>query len=638
MNYALLAELYASLDQTSRRLEKTSLLAAWLPQVKENELPHVMLLLQGRVFPSYDARNIGVADKLIVKAIILASGVTQDQIEKSWKRTGDLGQSAQEILEKKKQHSLFHEELTTEKVFRNLQKLAAMEGQGTVELKSKLIAELLTSGSAFEAKFIVRTVLQDLRIGLGEGTLRDALAWAYLAKDLNMRYDADEKTITLNEKERESYDAIITKVQDAIDIANDFGIVAASLKEHGIRKLGAITLEPGRPVKVMLAQKAKTIAEGFKSVGLPCQLEYKYDGFRMEIHCWKDEGKAGRRQVRLFTRRLEDVTEQFKEVVERVLGHVHATSFILDAEAVGIDLQTGRYRPFQEISQRIRRKYDIEKLAQELPVELNVFDILYHDGKSMLAEPFRKRRQLIERIVDTKKKSILPATSILAQDEQEAERFYKKSLDAGNEGMMLKNLDGIYKPGSRVGSMVKLKPILDPLDLYIVGAEWGEGKRSAWLASFTLACRDDETGELLEIGKVGTGIKEIEGEKEEKDSEEEKGKGGEQGKEGKKAEEEGKSKKKSKKDEDANEEGDGADGAVTFDQLTRLLKPLIISEKGKEVRVKPKILVEVAYEEIQTSPSYSSGYALRFPRVLRLREDKDDASDMAQVRKIFEEQ
>jgi DNA ligase-1 len=190
---------------------------------------------------------------------------------------------------------------------------------------------------------------------------------------------------------------------------------------------------------------------------------------------------------------------------------------------------------------------------------------------------------------------------MIVENEKDAERFYKKSLDAGNEGIMLKNLEGIYKPGSRVGYMIKLKPVLDPLDLYIVGAEWGEGKRSSWLSSFTLACRDEETGEFLEIGKVGTGIKELEQEKAE---------GGEG---------------------EINE-------AVTFEQLTKLLKPLVTSEKGKEVKVKARILVEVAYEEIQKSPSYTSGYALRFPRVLRLREDKDDASTLSQVEKIFEEQ
>jgi DNA ligase 1 len=212
----------------------------------------------------------------------------------------------------------------------------------------------------------------------------------------------------------------------------------------------------------------------------------------------------------------------------------------------------------------------------------------------LLKTPFEERRKILEKIVKNKPFVIKAAEQFVTSEIKEAEKFYKKSLDAGNEGVMVKKKDGIYKPGSRVGYGVKVKPVMETLDLVIVGAEWGEGKRSEWLSSFAIACRDEESGEFLELGQVGTGIKEKE-----------------------------------------NEEGD-----VSFDQLTKLLKPLVISEKGKEVKVKPKIVIEINYEEIQKSPTYNSSYALRFPRVIRLREDKslDDVSTIKEVERYYYEQ
>jgi DNA ligase-1 len=271
--------------------------------------------------------------------------------------------------------------------------------------------------------------------------------------------------------------------------------------------------------------------------------------------------------------------------VQKIAKQVRGENFIIDAEVVGIDQKTKKYLPFQSISQRIKRKYDIQEIAEKFPVEINVFDVLFCEGKSLLKIPFIERRNILKRIITEIPHELKMAEQLITEDNAAAEKFYKSSLDAGNEGIMVKNLQGIYKPGSRVGFGVKVKPTMDTLEVVIVGAEWGEGKRGQWLASFVVAVRDPETNSFLEIGRVGTGIKE------------------------------------------KVEEG------VSFEQLTQLLQPLIIEEKGREVAVKPEIVIEVDYEEIQKSPTYSSGFALRFPRLVKLRTDRS-AEDINTVEDV----
>ncbi len=585
MKYSELVEVYRKLEATSKRLEKTHHLSEFLKKTGASDIEEVMLLLTGRVFPAWDERKIGVASRMMIKALAKATGDSPDSVEKSWKKTGDLGDTAELLISKKKQRTLFSSELTVSKVFNNIQKLAEMTGEGTVEKKVQLIAELLTSAKPIEAKYITRTVLEELRVGLGDGTIRDAIVWAFFSKEIGLKYDEKENDLVLPENSREVFNKYINLVQSAYDVANDFAAVAKTIREKGEKGLEKTGLTAGRPVKVMLAQKVKDVKEGFETVGKPAALEFKYDGVRMQIHRKGDK-------IVVYTRRLEEVTKQFPEVVNYVRSNVKSKDFILDSEAVGFDPKTGKYLPFQKISQRVKRKYDIEKMAKDFPVEVNIFDIIQYEGESMINKPFNERRKVIEKIVNPEKRKIQCAEQITTSDEKKAEAFYKKSLAAGNEGVMMKNLEAPYKPGSRVGHMIKLKPVMKELDLVIVGAEWGTGKRSEWLSSFVLACRDEETGEFLEIGKVGTGIKE-------------------------------------KKEE-----------GVSFDELTEMIKPLVTSEKGKEVKIKPEIVIEVTYEEIQKSPSYSSGYALRFPRLSRLRDDRapEECSSLEMVKDFYKKQ
>ncbi|MBI1935332.1 ATP-dependent DNA ligase [Candidatus Woesearchaeota archaeon] len=583
MEYSKLVELYEELSRTKKRLEKTHIISEFLKEVSIDDMEHVMLLLEGRVFPSYDAREIGVASRLMLKSLSAATGISQNKIENEWKKQGDLGLVAEVLVKTKKQATLHSAKLTLKKVFDNIRKLAELEGQGTVERKTQLIAELLTSAKPLESKYIVKTILEEMRIGVGEGAMRDAITWAFFGKETGVSYTKDGNEIIV--EDRDVYNKYLDAVQSAYDVTNEFAQVAKAAKSKGLKGLESIGMQVGIPVQAMLALKVDTIEEGFETVGRPCAIEYKLDGFRIQAH------KDDRGNIKLFTRRLEDVTKQFPDVVQFVKKNMKGKSFILDSEAVGYSKKTGKYLPFQNISQRIKRKYDIGKISEDFPVEVNVFDIIYYEGKSLINEEFRKRRGLLEKIVKQEPKKIVLAKSKITSDKKEVEKFFKDAVNSGNEGLMLKKLDAPYKPGARVGYMTKFKAMMETLDLVIVGAEWGEGKRSKWLSSYAIACIDDD-GNFVEVGRVSTGLKEKE------------------------------------------------DEGLSFMEMTRMLKPLVILEKGKEVKVKPKIVIEVGYEEIQKSPSYSSGMALRFPRIVKFREDKgaEEASTLDYVKKLYEGQ
>src|SRR3989344_5636461 len=476
MKYSNLCRVYENLETNPGRLKKTEILADFLRKL-DNEDNRIIYLLKGRIFPDYDERETGISEQLVIKALAKSTGIIEKEIIKKWKKLGDLGLVSEELVYEKKQTSLSQKELTTEKILENLKKLPELEGKGSVNKKLDLISELLASASPTEAKYLIRTLLSDLRIGLGDGVLRDAIVSAFLDKT-----------------NKENF--II--VQEAYDKSNDFALVFEKAKE-GIKELEKIELEPGKPVKVMLFTKVKNIQEGFEVVGKPCLLDLKYDGFRILIN---NDGK----EIKVFTRRLDNVTKQFPEAAEYAKKFVSGKNFILDAEAVGYDSKTGKYMPFQDISQRIKRKYDIEKLRNKLPIEINVFDILYYNGKSMIKEKFIERRKLIEKIIKKEKGKIRVSEAIITDNEKEAEKFYKKALDNGEEGIMLKNLNSEYKPGARVGYGVKLKPEENEFDLVITGAEYGTGKRAGWMTSFDISCKDKD--KFLGIGKVSTGLKE----------------------------------------------------------------------------------------------------------------------------------
>lgn len=554
MRYSELVEIYEKIAGTTKKLEKTKIIAEFLPRLKGHE--EWIYLLRGRVFADYDSRELGISTQLVIKAIAQATGASNTKVVEMFTKQGDLGDVASILVQHKKQAPLISRELSVEHVLNSLRAVCVIEGKGAVDKKMSIVSELISSSSPEEAKYLMRTLIGDLRVGVADAILLDAIVETFFAGENEMH----------------------EKVEYASDLINDFAEIL-KLAFKGKQAFSHINFEAGRPVKVMLPVKVTEISEAFRICGKPVAVEHKYDGFRMII---TSNGK----EIKLFTRRLEDVTKQFPDVVSCIKQHVKAKEFILDSEVVGYDKDKKRYTPFEAISQRIKRKYDIEKLIEKLPVEVNVFDVLYADGKEILERPFSKRREILEGLIVPKQWIIRLSRQIVTSDEKEVEKFYKNALKIGEEGIMFKKLDAPYRPGRRVGYMVKLKPEVADLDLVIVGAEYGTGKRSGGLTSFIVACKSN--GEFLEVGRVSSGLKEKEGE------------------------------------------------GTTYKELDKILQKIVIKENGNSVIVKPKVIVSVTYQNVQHSPSYSSGFALRFPRITHYRPERG-TGDIATLEDIKRE-
>lgn len=556
MKYSKIVETYEELESTQSTLKKTDILAE-LFQEAGDELENVVLLSMGRAFPSWQDLDLGISSRTMVDIIKEASGKTEQKIENIWKEEGDLGSAAERILEGSGgQKSLIKKELTVERVNDKLEKVARMEeealGSVSMDKKKKEVAALLNDSNPQEAKYIVRTFIENLRLGVGEGIIRDALAETFFEGE-----NAEE-------------------IQRAYDLTNDFKEVARACQD-GIEEIESLEIELFRPIKSMLAKKVDSIEGGFEEVEKPAAVDYKYDGFRAQVHCQDGE-------VKVFTRRLEEVTEQFPDVAEFVESHVRADNFILDAEVTAYDPEDGSTIPFQELSRRVKRKYDIEEMMEKIPVEVRPFDLLYLNS-SMIDEQYEARFSRLEEIVDEEERELRLTDRTVTGEEKEVSEMQQKSLEDGHEGIMMKNLEARYKPGSRVGYMVKLKPVMETLDLAIIGAKWGEGRRSNWLSRLKLGCWDEEEQQYKQIGKMATGLTDEQ-----------------------------------------------------LEEVTERLKPLIVEEEGRDVRVRPEVIVEAEYEEIQESPTYSSGYALRFPRLKSFRDEKESSDSLEKVEHLYNQQ
>lgn len=653
MEYSALAKLYYELEKTSSRLDKVDMISDFLSGLSDEDIKMSIPLLQGRVFPKWSDKDIGLAARTAAKIISLSSGISDSEIMREFSSSGDYGLVAEKFIGKKKQSTLFSRSLTLDKVFSNFTRLAEIEGTGSSGVKMRLIAELVSSASPIEAKYIIRTITEELRIGVAEGVIRDSIARSWFsdiqwtsnpvkkerltdilrkasgkrilfdtgakealsgAKGLNednMRHLEDNNDLTeeimddfdenMLWKNQGNIDIIITtdekkgnelskKIAGYIEWAwflrPDYSKVAIIAKNKGIEGLKNAKIERGIPIQVLLAEKAPSLEAALNEYE-NCAIEIKYDGMRMQIHKDGDD-------VVLFTRRLENVTDMFPDVVEIVKEGIKADNCVLEGEVVATDPVTGKPAAFQRLSQRIHRKYDIHRMSKEIPVELNLFDAVYINGDMLFHEKFSVRRSKLSDITDVKRGQLVLAEQLVTKNPEKANEFYNMALSLGQEGIMVKNLDSFYQPGKRVsGGWLKVKPIMETLDLVITGAVWGTGKRAGGFGSFLLSCSDSE-GNFLECGMLGTGIKE----------------------------------KKTKEDD------------VTFMELTDMIKDNILSEKDNAVSVKPKIIIEVAYEEIQKSINYNSGFALRFPRLVRIRDDKsvDDCDNIGRIRALFLQQ
>jgi len=577
MFYSRLADTYEELEKTPAKLRKSGIIAGLLKETDSKEMGMVVLLLQGKVFPVWSDKELGIANLLMIKAVSAATGFPAERVGERFKRTGDLGLVVEELIKGKKQSTLFSKRLTVGKVFENLQKIAEVEGKGSQDRKFQLISEIIGSSQAKEAKYIVRTVLGELRIGVAEGIVRDAIAEAFF-------HESDRKEA-------------VNAIEWAWFLTADYGEIAGIAKEKGLAGLKNVKLEIGKPIQVLLAEKSPSLGDALESFE-ECALEVKYDGARVQIHR-SGEG------IWLFTRRLENITRQFPDLVDMVKKHVKANEFIIEGEILAADPKTQRPLTFQTLSQRIHRKYDIQDIIRKIPIQVNLFDVIYLNGKAFFETAFRDRRHALESIITPVPGKFQLAEELVTKDLKKAVAFYRKALAENQEGVMVKNLQALYQPGRRVaGGWLKVKPTMENLDLAIIGATWGTGKRAGWLGSFLLGARDE--GRFLECGMIGTGIREKE------DTLKEGGNADRRRQETPSGSSRLQASGKEKEEVNRKE-------GVTFVNLTKMLKPYIESEKGSSIKIKPKVVVEVAYEEIQKSPNYESGYALRFPRIVRLR-------------------
>ena len=547
-----LAELGEKLEATRKRLQMQDFAAGFLRNLEPQEVEPAVSMLLGRPFPKSSQLTLEVNWATLSNIILRMANVEWSVFTKAFGTSGDVGSATQAIFETsktKRQTTLFQKPLTIMEVRRSFEAIAEIEGQGSREKRERLLEALLSAATPVEAKYLSKVLVGGMRTGFYEGLMEQSVAKAFQVP--------------------------LGLVQTATMIAGDVSEVAAIAKVEGIEGLRRIGFKVFRPVNLMLAQMANDVSETLKEHEGRSAFEYKYDGARVQIHKLGDD-------VRIFSRRLTDVTSSLPEVCAEVKFNVKAKEAILEGEVVAVD-SDGNPILFQYLMRRFRRVHDIDETAEEVPVKLYVFDILYLDGRNLISAPYAERRQTLIEVAG----QIQLSAQLITADVAEAERFLKEAMDAGHEGLMAKRLDSSYTPGIRGKRWLKIKPILEPLDLVIVGAEYGYGRRVNWLSDYYLAARDAETGELLTVGKTFKGLTDAE-----------------------------------------------------IVEMTRRLKELSIKQDGHMRTVAPKIVVEVACNEIQKSSKYKCGMALRFARITRIRDDKtaDEADTIQRVREIYERQ
>jgi DNA ligase-1 len=587
MPFKLLAETMDRLELVSARTQMIALLANLFKSTPPEIIDKVVYLVSGVLWPDWKGMpELGVSEKLLIKVISLACNVSESQVEQLVKNTGDLGKAAETLKGKAQvKVSLFtftqgvSRELTVSSVYNTLVKIAQAQGEGSRDLKIRLAAGLLRDASPKEAKFIVRFIEGKLRAGIGDATIMDALAVVYGGGS-----------------------AARPVIERAYNLRSDLGEVAKILAIEGLESLKRIKPEVGIPIRPMLAERHNDPKEILAKAGGIALIEYKYDGERAQIH------KKGNKIV-IYSRRLENITHQYPDVAEMALSNINANEVIVEGEIVAYDKDTGELLPFQELMHR-KRKHDIHIVVKDYPVKVFLFDLLYLNGEDYTVKPIIERRTALEKIV-RETEDFMVAKYIKTSDPEELEKFFMQAISEGCEGVMVKAIhkDSIYQAGARGWLWIKFKrdyrsEMIDTVDLVVVGAFYGKGRRGGKFGTLLMAAYNPEKDVFETVCKVGSGFK----------------------------------------DED-------------LDKLQDLLKPYIRSKKHPrvdaemeaDVWVDPILVAEIIGAELTLSPIHTcakgvlkpdAGISIRFPRFIRWRSDKrpEDATTSQELVEMYQRQ
>ena len=578
MKFSIIAETFEKMENTTKRLELTQHLVDLFKVTPSDLISKVVYLIQGKLRPDFEGVELGVAEKLAVRAISKSAGIPIKKIEEAYNKGGDLGHAASKILEQKTQTTFVKESITTERIYETLYKIAELGGSRSQDMKMKYIASLLNDANPLEARFILKILLGTLRLGIADNTVMDALAVAYTGSKDNRKV-----------------------LESAYNVSSDLGKVAEAMATNGLDGTKKFEVMVFNPIRPMLADRVKSEHDALEKIGNKFSAEYKLDGERVQIHL------KGERVV-LFSRRLENITSYYPDIVEKIPKALRTKEVILEAEAVAVNENTGEFLPFQELMHR-RRKYGVEKAVEQYPIAVNFFDIIYLDGKSCLDLSYSERRKILESIIiENDFARLVPMTII--KTENEVEEFLENSINAGCEGLMLKVLAAPYRAGMRGSNWLKLKreyrnELGDSLDLVVIGAFFGRGRRTGRYGTLLLATYNDEEDVFPSICKVGTGF---------------------------------------------TDENLDQFYQLLSDKVTLKKNPRVDSDMEPDVWFEPELVIEIVASEITLSPIHKaakdivrkgSGLALRFPKFtgkMRFEKAPEDASTDQEVVSLYKGQ
>jgi len=578
MEFSIISEMFEMMEKTTKRIELTNILVELLKKTPKKIIPNVVYLLQGIIRPNFEGVELGIAEKLAIRAISKSAGLPIKKIEDDYRERGDLGLTASNMLKIKTQTTFTAEKITVERVYETLFKIAKLEGKGSQDLKMKHISSLLNDATPLEAKYVLKILLGTLRLGIAENTVMDALAIAFTGKKENRE-----------------------QIENAYNVSSDLGKVSLIVATDGIDEIKKFKISLFSPIRPMLADRVQSEKDVIKKMPEQFAAEYKLDGERVQIHKQSDK-------IILFSRRLENITQYYPDIVENIGKSLNVNEGVFEAEIVPINENTGEFLPFQELMHR-RRKYKLDEAVSQYPITVNFFDVLYFDKKDCLNLEYSERRKILEKLVNEDNFSKL-VPMLFVKNENEIEDFLENSINAGCEGLMLKTPSAPYRAGTRGSNWLKLKreyrnELGDSFDLIVIGAYFGRGRRTGLYGTLLLATYNPEKDNFPSICKVGTGFT----------------------------------------DESLDQLYQILSNNVTLKKNSR-----IVSEMEADVWFEPKLVLEIVGSEITLSPIHktgldlirkSSGFALRFPKFtgkIRYEKAVEDASTVEEVLTLYKMQ